>query len=329
VPKVVGLSDRPQGAGRHVLRLLAKNDEKNALRLLDWLAKDLRPRSFMDGVAQRFSQTWGAKVSRTRKDMELAAAVLSGTTDPARAIPILAQCQPATSDAQLACDWSLSDLYRETAKWSELEDHARTWATRAPKSLTIPTLAEAYGLAHLGRPDDGEAVIAEALAKDPDNHSLIFVHADMAIARGNLKEAIKRIEPLTTKSTATSSDCNNTSWIKLFEGSDLPGAATLGRKAVALAPNEPHAANTLAAVEAEIGELGEAKTHLDISVSADDGPTPSNADLYVHGRILEQLGFTDDAIATYRKIKDHPDTPFTPSSFDFTARRLKALGVKK
>jgi tetratricopeptide (TPR) repeat protein len=329
-PKVVATSDHPRGAGRHALRLLAKNDDKHAQRLLDWLARDLGARAHQDPNAHALDKLWGKTLPRTRSAIELAAAALAAGTDAARVIPILAACKPTTTDGQLACDWVLSDLYRDAARWSDLADHAREWAKRVPGQAPMPVAAQALALARLGSVDEAERLLADAVAKQPDNSMLRFSYADVALANGRLAEAIRRLEPLLAQPSPHSSVLNNVAWLKMVEGSDLPGAAALARQGVNQTPNEPHVLNTLAAIEAELGELADARKHLQQSARAKDDVRPTDADLYVHGRILEQIGLTDDAIAVYRRLK--PPTAagaFVPEPTDLAARRLKALGVTK
>jgi tetratricopeptide (TPR) repeat protein len=327
-PKVIGDGEAPQGAGRHVLRLLAKNDEKSALRLLDWLAKDLAVHKSWS--AKPFTAVWGDKLPRARKDMELAAAILIGTTDPARTTPILTACSPSTTMGQFACDWTLSEIYKKQGRWGELLDHARAWKVRATSMSAFALVAEAYALAHLNMFDDADKLLADALAKDPDERVLVFTYADMAAGRGQLGEAAHRLEALTSASSARHSELNDAAWLKLIDGSDVKGAELLARRAVQVADKEPHVANTAAAIEAELGELNEAKQHLDISVSSNAKPTPGDPDLYVHARILEQLGYVDDAIAVYRRLKpDGKGYTFSPDAWVLAERRLKALGVKK
>ncbi|HEY5946290.1 MAG TPA: DUF3857 domain-containing protein [Kofleriaceae bacterium] len=325
-PKVIGAPEVPQGVGRHIFRLLAKNDEKTALRLLDWLAKDLANRKEL--VAHRFKEVWGTNLPRTRKDIELAAAVLTAKTDAAHAIPVLTQCKPSSKSGQFVCDWVLSDLYMHTARWSELLDHARAWAGRAPSGTSFPAVAEAYALAHLGKFDDADRVLADALAKDPDARELVFTNADLAAGRGQLAEAVHRMEPLTKVSSPQSPELNNTAWLKVVEGTDVQGAVVMARRAVQLTPNQRNVTNTAAAAEAEVGELREALEHLEASVRAID-TRPVDADLYVHARIVEQLGYVDDAVAIYRQIKpDVHERTFIPGAWSLAQRRLKALGVK-
>jgi tetratricopeptide (TPR) repeat protein len=329
VVKVIGAPDAPQGAGRHVLRLLAKNDEANASRLLDWLAKDLASGARTNRFAHDLTTLWGDKLPRTRDAMELAAAALTGTSDAARAIPILEKCKPTTTEGQLVCDWALSDLYQTTRRWAELEEHGREWAGRAPKQLGVPVAVQAAALVHVTRFDDADRVLADGLAQFPGHRSFLYSHSEVAIARGNLAEAVKRLQPLAARTPVEPVDVNNLAWLELAEGSDLPGALSRARKAVQLATDSANALNTLAAVLAEIGELGEARQHLIKSMEVKNEERPDDADLYVQGRILEQLGLAQDALALYRLIKAPQSTSFIPQSYDFAKRRLKALGVTK
>lgn len=329
VVKVIGAPDAPQGAGRHVLRLLAKNDEANASRLLDWLAKDLAGGARTNRFAHDLTTLWGDKLPRTRHAMELAAAALTGTSDAARATPILEKCKPTTTEGQLVCDWALSDLYQTTRRWAELEEHGRQWAGRAPKQLGVPVAVQAAALVHVSRFDDADRVLTDGLAQFPGHRSFVYSHAEVAIARGNLAEAVKRLQPLAARTPVEPTDLNNLAWLELAEGSDLPGAEVRARKAVQLAADDASALNTLAAILAEVGELGEARQHLLKSMEVKGDERPDDADLYVHGRILEQLGLAQDALALYRLTKATQSTSFIPQSHDFAKRRMKALGVTK
>jgi tetratricopeptide (TPR) repeat protein len=328
-PKIIGDDALPEGVGRHILRLLAKNDEKSAAKLLDWLAKDLAPHARSNGLAQRFGFLWGTNLPRARKDMEVAATMLTGETDPAAAIPILEKCKPSTKDGQLACDWALAHLYARGARWTELQQYAHDWGTRAPHDMSMPAIMEAYALAHLGRLDDADRVVADQLAKDPDDFGLIHTHADLAVARGQLAEGVKRLEALTKQSSSQAPALNDLAWLKMVEGSDLPNAVLLARQAAQLEPKEHNILNTVAAAEVEAGELGAGKQHLDAALETSEKVRPLDPDLYVHGRLLEQLGFSDDAIAIYRQIKPDTGYGYVPNSGELAKRRLKALGVKK
>ena len=104
-------------------------------------------------------------------------------------------------------------------------------------------------------------------------------------------------------------------------------ALDAARQAVTAEPNSRNILHTLAAILAERGEVLEArKTDWD-SMAAGGAREPNGADLYVHGRILEQLGLDADAIAAYRKVPKRSE--LTPGSDSLASRRLSALGAAR
>jgi tetratricopeptide (TPR) repeat protein len=144
-------------------------------------------------------------------------------------------------------------------------------------------------------------------------------------ARGQIQRVVQEVDAIAAKPNASAQDLNNAAWVKLVEGSDLANAALQVRRALQLAPDEHNILNTAAAIAAERSDFAEAREHLD---KANDGEDPPPADWYVHGRIFEQLGLRDDAIAAYRKAAAKPSESIT-STYHVATRRLKALGVTK
>lgn len=106
-------------------------------------------------------------------------------------------------------------------------------------------------------------------------------------------------------------------------------ASENARKALQLARDNPNALNTLTAIQAELGELGDARRNMLASIEVKGDLRPDEADLYVQARILEQLGLTSDAIALYRQLETDSPGRFIPDPYDLARRRLQALGVKK
>ena len=97
------------------------------------------------------------------------------------------------------------------------------------------------------------------------------------------------------------------------------------RRALQLAPDDRNHLNTAAAVAAERNELVEAKDLLDKTTGTAD---PELEDWYVHGRILEQIGLRDDAIAAYRRAAKKQSDDFMVTTAGLAQRRLSALGAK-
>jgi tetratricopeptide (TPR) repeat protein len=322
--KVIGATDAVQGIGRYLLTLLAKNDEKTPARVLDWVAADL---AGSRGPMMILSRVWGTNLPRTKQAMELAAAVLTIDTDTTRTIPIFKRCGATTTEGQFVCDVMLADDYINTQNWSELDDHTRAWVGRA-KQTAFPMTMRALALAHLGKFDEADQVLADAMTAFPDERLLIHSHMEVAYAKRAFALAVQRSEPLTKRSDVTAQDLNNAAWARLVDGSDLPNAHLLARRAITLDGDARNILNTIAAIEAETKEVAEAKDNLDKSMRGSEDDAPQGGDWYVHGRIVEQLGLTDDAIAAYRKVTSK-HLSFTPDSDELAARRLKLLGVKK
>ncbi|HSD91334.1 MAG TPA: hypothetical protein VLB44_27610, partial [Kofleriaceae bacterium] len=321
--KVIGATDAAGGVGRYVLTLLAKNDEKTSARVLDWVGADSA--AFTTGKI--LARVWGSNLPRTKQAMELAAAVLTGSTDTTRTIPIFKRCGATTTEGQFVCDLMLAEAYRTTRNWVELDDHTRAWAGRLKQSA-FPATFRLHALAQLGKYDEAEQVAADAMTAFPDDSTVNYAHIELAYAKNAPSIAVQRSEALTKRANPSSQDLNLAAWARLIDGSDLPNAHLLARRALTLDKDAPNILNTMAAIAAETKDLGEAKENLDGSMRGEDGP-PNGGDWYVHGRILEQLGLTDDAIAAYRKVTTKQRVSFVPESEDLAAKRLKALGATK
>lgn len=101
-------------------------------------------------------------------------------------------------------------------------------------------------------------------------------------------------------------------------------ATLLVARAVAQLKSSPNAMNTLAAVEAEAGELGRAIEDSWHAMALAGTSEPRAGDWYVMGRIYEQLALSDDAAAAYRRIPRDDDDPAL-SSYVLAQKRLAAL----
>lgn len=321
-PKVVGSADAPAGVARHVLRLLDANDEKAATRVLDWLAKDLAG----GNKAWAFNLVWGSTTPRTRDAMELAAAVLSESTAIDRTLPALEKCATTTTQVQVLCDFLLADALRDSKQWTELDLHSQAWSKRMSNAST-PLVVRAWALAKLGRIEEASNLIDSAIAAHPDDPTALMTRAEIDLLRGNMGDALRRYDLVLKLRSPTAMHHNNAAWLKLVDGGDLQGAVALAQKAIDLADNDANALHTLASIEAELGELTSAAKHLGESMVAGNEDNPSNATLYVHARVLEQLGLTDDAIAAYRKAQQRTKKRDSamPDSAELAERRLKAL----
>jgi tetratricopeptide (TPR) repeat protein len=100
-------------------------------------------------------------------------------------------------------------------------------------------------------------------------------------------------------------------------------ALDLARRSVAQAKDVPESLSSLAAIEAEAGELDRAIEDHWKAMELRGSFEPNGAEWYITGRINEQLGLRDDAAAAYRRVTRDITEPM--SSYDLAQARLAAL----
>src|SRR5204863_2769104 len=104
--------------------------------------------------------------------------------------------------------------------------------------------------------------------------------------------------------TANSGDYNNAAWNALFVEKDLGRALEDARRATSLpGGSTPAALHTLATLYAETGKTIEARDALLKSMDDAGREDPAPHDWYVLGRIAEDYGATDAAIAAYKRVE--------------------------
>jgi tetratricopeptide (TPR) repeat protein len=316
IPKVIGAPYMLRGVGAHVLRLSGKHADA-AARLLDWVEQDVHGRHDL-------GKLWGS--SRDATAITLAGTLL--LADPARDVSAGTKCGATTDDGKLACDHMVAHGDRELHKWSDLLAFATAWETRDPARLD-PVYEHVIALFHLGRTADAEHVLDAALAKHPDDAELLGLRAEAGIGHVSANELIDRLDAIVRVKPTDGYSLNNVAWMKLTAGVDLAGARYDAEKSVEDEPDYRNAANTLAAIRAESGDLREAvvEIHRATELSREDSPPP--ADWYVLGRIYELAGLRDDAIAAYRRLPRSDDDDPVLDVARLAAARLTALGVKR
>ena len=316
--KVFGGVDTPAGVGRHVLRLVARKELAAATRVLDWAARDLGPQAGLDAV-------WGAGLPRDADAIAIAGAILAADSAPDQTIPLLSRCASSAPKARTACDRAQGGALWKLERWRELEAHATVWASRKV-DVGAASMARVRALIGLGKLDDAERVLEDVRATAQSHPNWHRMAVEIAVTRGQLAEALERSAPLVTRQDPDAVDQNNTAWLHLVAETDLPAALALARTSHAARPHTT-TRNTLAAIHAELGDVHAAKTE-QWAALAHPRAAPEASAWYVVGRIAEQLGLRDDAIAAYRRVARERSSSALPSSYELAQRRLRKLGVK-
>jgi tetratricopeptide (TPR) repeat protein len=324
VVKLVGATDALSGVGRYILRGGDAKADSRARTLLDWIRADNDKATWPDMVL--FKRLWGPGTPSSRDAIRLAAAHLAGATDPDRVIAVAAPCASTLPDAELACHKALFLGYRARGRWPETVAQSEAILALEPSSAADRVQIHAWALSRAGRFEDADRALDGVLAKDPDHQGARIGRFEVAAIRGSLAEVIQRGDAATNHPAATAEDINYVAWYRLGMGGDLTPALELARKAVDKAPRSYGSVNTLAAIEAERGELDGAIRDNWKAMALRNSADPEGGDWYVVGRIEEQLGLAADAAAAYKRVTK-PKFDQLLSIYTLAQRRLAALGA--
>lgn len=322
IVKLVASGESLRGAGRYILRTLDARTESRARQLLDWIRADSD--NATAPLALRLKALWGPGVPSSRDAIQLAAAALASGTDADRVIAVGLRCPSTLPDAELTCHEMLAAAYVATGRWAEAVTQYEAIALMKPDRAIALLGSHAFALARLGRFDDADRQVDAVLAKDPDNLDALRTRFSVTAERGSVADTLLRSSAIVQHRRASPGDLNLAAWYRLFVGSDLPVALEQARKAVGQANYYPQV-NTLAAIEAELGELDRAVRDNWKALDLRGSLVPEGADWYVAGRIAEQLGLRDDAAAAYKRVTASGIGQFT--TYELAQKRLAAMRV--
>jgi len=313
--KVIGDSSVPRGLGRHALRLLAKDDVEAATRVLDWAAKDAKRSPLMDMV-------WGPNHGTDRDAVALAAAVLTGPSDPDHALPILKKCAAAPPKGDLACLLVVSEINDVRGTEDDTIAHLTTYLSTHPKDPGASRIL-ADTLARAGRGREAEALLPDLVA--PFDRDIDEIRFHVALADNDVPRAVKILEAETKAASGARHSFNELAWLEVTTNTNLQGALPAATEAVRLDSNDS-TLQTKAVVEAEVGDLRAAMDDDRKAIELRPRNEPDGNDWYVLGRVAELIGQREDAIEAYRKVKPtHPPRQVADSA-TLAQRRLTALG---
>lgn len=326
--RAIAAPEAMRGLGKHALLLLTKRDEVGARQLLDWAHSDLVRRAGNDPTFGKFEKLWDPTRTGGKAEIELAAAVLANAADADRTIPILTRCATTIAEGRAACDLLLAWTLRETKRWKELDAHTVAWLQREPSIHDFAVYARVSALIGMKRTGDAGKFLDELAAKQPTDRRVGALRSEVNLAHGDVHAALQAYDAELKVTQYPASVRNHAAWLHAAARRDLTVGLDLARAAVRDDKNNPSFLNTLAVLEAETGDLKAARTNGYRAMELAGRLRPGGADLYLIGRILEQLDQRDDAIAAYKAIKPPPYDGII-SEHTMAQERLKALGVKR
>jgi len=335
--KVLADTGRPgsdTGIGLEALDRVENNNLAGARILLDWLRDDYHLPGGDDPLAGLpFARLWTKGRNPDAAAMKTAAAA------------ILAE-------------------QKETAKRGiEMLEAAKATATNEIEKLNI-TLAILSGYGTLEDFDKGAPISGELAKQYPESVSIFYIH-DFALralhrykeAEESANERLKRIpgdvdairdlaytaswhddhaaaralqQKLMDDGKAEPQDLNGLAWNALFTGKTGPADLDAALKGAQLSNNNTSILHTLGCVYAELGKTKEARDILTESMDELDLDEPDDNYWYAFGRIAEQYGEREVALADYAKVsKPKHEYEIPDSSYHLAQLRTATINGEK
>ena len=182
----------------------------------------------------------------------------------------------------------------------------------------------------MGRFEEADRVVADRLKRIPDDVFAMRTLVWIAIARGDYVQAHALDQNIIDGGKAEPQDLNSISWHSLFvgkvEATDIEDAL----KAAQLSGNNTSILHTLGCVYAEVGKTKEAREVLIQAMDDLNLDEPDENYWYAFGRIAEQYGERDAALANYARVTKPKRAVEIPDSTYYLAQvRLRSLRSEK
>lgn len=332
--KVLANSRYSAGIGLEALDRIAANDLAGARALFDWLREDEHLEGGDDPLAsEAFPRFWTKGKTADAAAMKLtAASVLTESKQTAaQGIAILEAAGNSTiGDAEkLNIALALLRGYNLLDDFKNSLAICLTLAKQYPESKRV-FFGQSYALVALGRFAEADQFAQDLLRRIPGDIDGMRVQMMIAEQKGDYGQARNLGRKILDETNATFGDLNNVAWNALFTGKVEPSDVDTALKAAQLSEKRAGILHTLGCVYAEVGKTHEAREVLVEAMDSTNLDEPDAAYWYAFGRIAEQYGERDAALASYARVTK-PERAFEipTSSYRLAQIRQQALHREK
>jgi tetratricopeptide (TPR) repeat protein len=332
--KLLDTLDKPNAIALEMVGRIDTGDLKGAKALLDWLREDQHLEGGDDPLGGPvFPRFWTKGEAADARKMKLAAAAIMVSTKPtvAQGVAILeAGLKDAAGDRERTnIEIALAQGYSLQDNFAGLLDDSSALLKDEPESKQA-FLYNIEALMGLSRFDDALAQ-ADARLKLLDNDSDAYsAKMEIEANRGDFAAAHAWGEKLLALGQENAETLNGLAWDALFTGKVTDDDIATAVKATQLQKDAPDILHTLACLYAETGKTKEAHDLLLRAMDDWNLDEPNDEVWYVLGRIAEQYGERDIAIADYRKMKKPKEIIAVPTStWRLAQMRLTAMGAEQ
>jgi tetratricopeptide (TPR) repeat protein/transglutaminase-like putative cysteine protease len=323
---------RPNSIALEMLDRIQAGDLKGAKALLDWLREDSHLEGGDDPLGGAvFPRFWTKGQAADARKMKLAAAAILVTTKPtvAAGVPIL---EDALKDAvgereKTNIRLGLQVGYELQENFPRLLEVSTALMELEPLSFRA-FLGRVTALTALKRHDEAMALADERLKQLEGDPDAFRAKMRIEVDRGNYAAARTWSRKLIDQGKQDADLLNSTAWFALFTGKVEDQDISDAIKSTQLAKDNPNILHTLACLYAEVGKTKEAYDLLLRGMDEANLDEPSDVYWYAFGRIAEQYGEREIAIADYRRLEKPKEAMTIPGSTYLLAQmRLRALGA--
>ena len=328
--KVLAHSRFPGGIGLEVLDRLAANDQSGAGVLLDWLREDQHLAGGDDPLAGvPFPRFWTKGKESDAAKMRLAAAAILVIADATaeRGISILEAADGSVSADTDKTNVALALVYG----YDRLRKYDKGVAVASKLQEQYPESDSAFRwhaffLRAAGRSGEADAIAQERLRRTPGDVDALRQMEYDAIAREEFAQAHDIAQRIVKDGKGGTSELNGIAWYSLFAGKPSDSDVDAALKAAQLSNNAWGILHTLGCLYAEVGKLKESREVLVQAMDSANLDDPDSNFWYAFGRVAEQAGERDLALADYKRVTIPPNPVDLPvSSYHLAQIRLKAL----
>jgi tetratricopeptide (TPR) repeat protein len=317
-------------AGKEVLRRLAAGDLKNAKLWLDWVREGQTLASGDDQLAGAvFPRFWTRGDDADAERMRLAALALLAESSAITAYLDELKAARAKTNATDATrlDLLLAHAARKTKDWPLLREAAQRLFASVPASDTAMQLV-ATASAYTHDWDGWQKTITARLMRLPDDGEAIRSSARLAEGQGDFAKARAILRPLIDKNQAEMNDFNQYTWDALFLGKVTNEDVTLLQRAITAQHDSGYAeTHTLACLYAEMGKTKEARELLLRAMDSGGMDEPNEPIWFGFGRIAEEYGLSQGALALYHRVNDTDSVELSSSTYNLARLREKQLNL--
>ena len=331
--KLLDTLDKPNSIALEMVDRVNAGDLKGAKALLDWMREDQHLEGGDDPLGGPvFPRFWMKGEAADARKMKLAAAAIMVSTKPtvAEGVAILeAGLKDAAGDRERTnIDLALAEGYSLEDNFPQLLDSAQSLLKDEPESKQA-FLYNVEALMGMSRFDDAIALADERLKlldKDSDAYN---AKMEIEANRGDFAAAHMWGEKRLALGQENAELLNGLAWDALFTGRVTEDDVATAVKATQLQKDAPDILHTLACLYAETGKTKEAHDLLLRAMDDWNLDEPNDEVWYVLGRIAEQYGERDIAIADYHKLKKPKEILAVPTStWRLAQMRLTAMGAE-